>query len=387
MTFIAMLTYWISVAALVYVYVGFSMLIVVLGFVLRRKVKKSPIEPTVSVIVAAYNEERGIGDRIENLLSLDYPRQKLEIIIVSDGSTDRTNEITAGYESKGITLLKLSRRGKIFALREAVSMARGDILVFSDANSYFKPDAVSRLVPNFADKKVGGVCGNQIYIKSENIASDGENLYWRYDKWLKARESDTGSIVSADGAIYAIRRHLFRMPGSTAVTDDFALSTAVIEQGYRLVFEKEAIAYEKTAPQVKDEFGRKVRIINRGIRGVILRKKLLNPFRYGIYSLILFSHKFFRRLVPFFLIALFLANLVLLHSGVYFLSTGLAQIAFYTLAFTGLVLQNTRLRKFKLIYIPFHFCLLNAAAFVAVMKILHGERIEFWQPKRQPVEA
>ncbi|OGC01892.1 hypothetical protein A2V82_07175, partial [candidate division KSB1 bacterium RBG_16_48_16] len=291
------------------------------------------------------------------------------------------------YESKGIKLLMLSRRGKIFALKEAVPTAKGDILVFSDANSYFSPDAIRKLVPNFADKKVGGVCGNQIYIKNENITSNGENLYWMYDKWLKTRESDTGSIVSADGAIYAIRRHLFKMPGATAVTDDFAISTAVIEQGYRLVYEKEAIAYEKTAPQVKDEFGRKVRIINRGLRGVILRKKLLNPFRYGIYSLILFSHKFFRRLVPFFLIPLFLANLVILHSGAFFLCTGLAQIGFYTLALAGFVLRDTRLRKFKIIYIPFHFCLLNAAAFVAIIRILRGEKIEFWQPKRQPAEA
>lgn len=377
--------FWASVGIIVYSYVGFSIILIIWGTLRRRRVHKQQITPSMSLIIAAYNEEQGIAQKIENSLALDYPKQLLEIIIASDGSDDRTNEIVRQYEPQGVKLLSFPRRGKIFALRDAVAVAKGEILVFSDANTEYHPCALRKLAENFADPTVGGVCGNQQHKKHQtrDNASEGEGLYWRYDKWLKHSETRTGSIVSADGAIYAIRRELFQMPASTAVTDDFAISTAVIEQGYRLVFDAEALVYEDPMPSAEKEFRRKVRIMNRGLRGVILRRKLLNPFRYGFYSLTLFSHKVLRRLVPFFLITLLLSSLLLMNHSPFYLSAAILQIAFYSWAGISYFLRSTSVGRHKIFYIPFFYCLANAAAFVAILQLLAGKRIEFWNPQRQ----
>jgi cellulose synthase/poly-beta-1,6-N-acetylglucosamine synthase-like glycosyltransferase len=193
----------------------------------------------------------------------------------------------------------------------------------------------------------------------------------------------TGSIVSADGAIYAIRRQLFQMPAFTAVTDDFAISTAVVEQGYRLVYENEALAFEKPMAVAEQEFKRKVRIMNRGLRGILLRKKLLNPFKYGFYSVTLFSHKVLRRLVPFFLIMLFLSGLLLSGQNMFYLGAFLMQVAFYGWVGISYLLRKTSLGRWKIFYIPFFYCLANAAAFVAIINLLSGKQVVLWNPERQ----
>jgi cellulose synthase/poly-beta-1,6-N-acetylglucosamine synthase-like glycosyltransferase len=231
---------------------------------------------------------------------------------------------------------------------------------------------------------VGGVCGNQVYLKAKKAdsTSAGEGMYWSFDKWLKSLESLTGSIVSAHGAIYAIRRKLYQPPASAAVTDDFAISTAVIEQKYRLVFESDAIAYEEPTASAALEFGRKVRIMTRGLRGVLMRRRLLNPFQYGFYALELFSHKVLRRLVPFFLLILFFANWFLIKENRFYFAAAVAQTLFYFLAGAGYFLRGHRAGRLKFFYVPFFYCLANAAAFMAVMRVLSGKRIEFWQPQR-----
>ena len=382
---IALLIFVLSLVALFYAYAGFPLLVIIAGWLRNRQVQSQEIAPKLSIIIAAYNEERGIAKRIENALALDYPPEQLEVIIASDGSTDATDSIAAKYASKNVRLLSLSRRGKIHALNAAVAKANGAILVFSDANTLFEPAAMRMLARNFADPQVGGVCGNQVYIEHKNgdLSSKGESLYWSYDKWLKTMESRTGSIVSADGAIYAIRKELFRMPPETAVTDDFAISTAVIEQGYRLIFESEAIAYEETSAAAKNEFGRKVRIINRGLRGVLMRRKLLNPLHYGFYSVTLFSHKVLRRLVPIFLVTLFASNIFLIPNGIFFLNVLLLQSLFYGLAGCGYSLRKRHWGKTKVFYVPFFYCLANTAALLAILNVLCGKRIELWQPQRQ----
>lgn len=378
-------TFWTAIFLIVYVYLGFPVLVAFFAKFHKSKVKKEAIEPKVSLIIAAWNEERSIAKRLENALALDYPQDKLQIIVASDGSDDQTVNIVKRYHEQNVVILDLLRRGKIFALNDAVAEATGEIIVFSDANSMYDKKAIRMLVQNFADKGVGGVCGNQIYLKKQknfDSTSQGENLYWNFDKWLKQKESETGSIVSADGAIYAIRKHLYLPPASAAVTDDFAISTGVIEQGYRLVFESEALAFEEPMAAATKEFSRKVRIMNRGLRGVILRKKLLNPFRYGFYSLELFSHKVLRRLVPFFLLITFFANLPLGLAESPYLYSALAQVSFYILAGFGYVFRSHRVGKIKFFYIPFFYCLANAAAMTAVIRLLSGKRIELWQPQR-----
>jgi cellulose synthase/poly-beta-1,6-N-acetylglucosamine synthase-like glycosyltransferase len=382
--------FWLSVAMIFYSYIGFFFLLILTGWLRNRKVRKAEITPSVSLIIAAYNEEKSIHKKIENSLEIKYPSDLLEIIITSDGSNDHTEEIVKEYTSKNVKLVSCPRRGKIFALRDAVAQAGGEIIVFSDANTLYHPRSIQKLVPNFADPDVGGVCGNQKHIRhmekiGHDSTSEGETLYWSYDKWLKEIETMTGSIVSADGAIYAIRRKLFQMPAITAVTDDFAISTAVVEQGYRLVFENEALAFEKPMAIAGQEFKRKVRIMNRGLRGVLLRKKLLNPFRYGFYSITLFSHKVLRRIVPFFLILLFIASFFLSGQNMFYLAAFISQVAFYAWVGISYLVRKTSVGRWKIFYIPFFYSLANAAAFVAIINLLSGKQVVLWNPERQGV--
>jgi len=381
---LAWFAFWLSVALIAYSYAGFSLLIILVARLRQRRVRQQPITPRLTLIIPVWNEEKAIAERLENALGLDYPADRREIIVASDGSDDKTEAIVNGYANQGVRLLSFPRRGKIYALKDAVAAATGEILVFSDANSIYKPEALRMLVRNFADPEVGGVCGNQIYLKAKraDATSAGEGMYWSFDKWLKQLESLTGSIVSAHGAIYAIRRALYQPPASAAVTDDFAISTAVIEQGYRLIFESEAIAYEEPTASASLEFGRKVRIMTRGLRGVLLRRRLLNPFRYGFYALELFSHKVLRRLVPIFLLMLFMASWFLSRNDGFYFSAAVAQTVFYILAGAGYLLRGHRLGRLKFFYVPFFYCLANAAALIAVIRLLRGKRVEFWQPQR-----
>ncbi len=383
------LAFWLAIALIVYAYVGFSLLIIIVARLKNRRVQQKPITPHLSLIIPVWNEERAIAERLENALGLDYPAGALEIIVASDGSDDNTEVIVSKYATRGVRLLSFPRRGKIHALKDAVASATGEVLVFSDANSMYKRNALRMLVRNFADPEVGGVCGNQIYLKAKkaDATSQGEGMYWSFDKWLKRMESLTGSVVSAHGAIYAIRRSLYQPPASAAVTDDFAISTAVIEQGHRLVFEGEAIAYEEPTASAALEFGRKVRIMTRGLRGVLLRRRLLNPFRYGFYALALFSHKVLRRLVPVFLLVLLGASFFLSARHNFYLAAAVAQMLFYVLAALGYSLRRHRLGRLKFFYIPFFYCLANAAALIAVIRIIRGKKVERWQPQRHGAVA
>ena len=270
-----------------------------------------------------------IAAKLDNILSMDYPRDRLEVVIASDGSTDGTDAIVERYKEHGVKLLSLPRVGKAAALNAAVNASNGEILVFSDANSMYKTDAIRELVRPFADPKVGGVAGNQIY-KTEisgGSSGDGERAYWNFDRMLKQFQGKSGNTLAATGAIYAIRRPLFR-PIPDGVSDDFVTSTGVIVQGYRLVFAPDAIAYEPVAATNQVEFGRKVRVIIRGWRAFIFMRELLNPFRYGFYAIQLFSHKILRYLVVFPLLMLFLVSPFLWKAGFIYQMATIAQVVF-----------------------------------------------------------
>jgi cellulose synthase/poly-beta-1,6-N-acetylglucosamine synthase-like glycosyltransferase len=381
---LAWVGFWLAAGSLVYAYAGFPTLVGVVGWLRRREVNKKPITPSVSLIIAAYNEEESIGQRLRNALALDYPQEALEIIVASDGSTDRTEAIVEGFANPCVHLLRLPRRGKIPALNAAVAQAQGEILVFSDANSMCDSLALRKLTQNFADAEVGGVVGYTSYFipPDSESSSRGEDLYWNYDSWLKQLESLSGNVVSAHGGLYAIRRGLYIPVSDPAVTDDFAISTAVIEQGRRLVFEREAQSFEMAVPKAGREFQRRTRLMTRGLRALLLRKRLLNPFRYGFYSLALFSHKVLRRLLAVALLIMFASSLALMLSGVLYAFAAAAQAILYSAAGAGYLLRRTRLGHRKCLYIPFFYCMANAAALVAVAKLMRGERIALWQPQR-----
>jgi cellulose synthase/poly-beta-1,6-N-acetylglucosamine synthase-like glycosyltransferase len=383
-----LLLYWLAVALLVYTYFLFPVIVFLRGKLWRHPYKTADITPHVSMIIAAYNEAQSIGDKLDNLLSLDYPRDRLEVIIASDGSDDGTNEIVARYADRNVRLLPLPRQGKAQALNAAVATAGGEILVFSDANSMYAPDAIRALARPFADPEVGGVAGNQRYLPQRDksgASNEGEQSYWNFDRQLKQSQSKAGNAISATGAIYAIRRSLFRTV-PLGVTDDFVTSTSVIAQGFRLVFAPDAVAFEPVAKSSGVEFGRKVRVMTRGLRGVIVMHELLNPFRYGFYAFQLFSHKILRRLmfIPF--IVLLVVNPFLWQQGLFYQMTLLLQIGFYGCAALGALLSGTKIGRLKIFTIPFFVCMVYLAALMATLNILRGHRIDSWKPQRQEVQ-
>ncbi len=379
---IRLLLFWSSVGLIVYTYFVFPLLTVLRGKLRPQPYRSADITPPVSMIIAAYNEAESIGPKLDNILSLDYPKECLEVIIASDGSADGTDEIVRGYGEQGVMLLSLPRQGKAPALNTAVAASTGEILVFSDANSMYAPDAIRALVRPFADPEVGGVAGNQTYLKGEQEGADaGEKSYWSFDRKLKQSQSQAGNTISATGAIYAIRRSLFQSVPD-GVTDDFVTSTRVILQGYRLVFAPDAIAYEPVAKSSGREFGRKVRIITRGLGSVWVNRDLLNPFRYGFYAIQIFSHKVLRRLVVLPLILVLLASLLLWWRGLIYKVAAIAQLLFYGCALVGALFTETRIGRAKLFSIPFFFTLVNLASLKAVLNIIRGHRIDRWETKR-----
>jgi cellulose synthase/poly-beta-1,6-N-acetylglucosamine synthase-like glycosyltransferase len=252
--------FWSAVLLILYTYIGFPLFILLRGLLWGRpdQYDEHTTLPSVSIVISAYNEAKTIAEKLDNILSLEYPREKLEIVIASDGSTDGTNEIVEQYKELGVKFLPLPHHGKSAALNAAVATAKGEILVFSDANSIYKTDAIQKLIRPFADSKVGGVAGNQIYRAdiSGGSSSHGERAYWSFDRILKISQSKSGHTLAATGAIYAIRRSLFQ-PIPDGVSDDFVTSTRVIAQGYRLVFAPDAIAYEPVAATSPSSSGAK----------------------------------------------------------------------------------------------------------------------------------
>jgi cellulose synthase/poly-beta-1,6-N-acetylglucosamine synthase-like glycosyltransferase len=375
--------FWGALGAIVYAYILFPLIVLLRGRLLTRPFTQSDITPRVTIIVAAHNEESSIGEKVRNLLSIDYPPDRLEVIIASDGSDDDTEKIVRQFEGHGVRLLGLPRKGKAFAMNAAVAASSGDILVFSDANSMYTPGAVRALVRPFADPTVGGVAGDQRYLadSSAAITADGERAYWDLDRMLKEAQSQAGNVTSATGAIYAIRRSLFS-PVPEGVTDDFVTSTKVIAQGHRLVFASAAIAFEPVARSGGVEFGRKVRVITRGFQSVLEMRTLLNPFRYGFYAIQLFSHKVMRRLVALPLIVLLVGSLILWNDGLLYGTVALGQLLVYGCAALGLALSGTRFGRTKVLTLPLFFVAVNVAALLAALKLMVGQRVIMWDPQR-----
>ena len=380
--------FWTAVATIVYTYVLFPLIVLLRALLRPRPHEVADVSPSVTMIVAARNEAAGIESKLDNILSLHYPADRLEVVIASDGSDDDTNEIVRRYEGRGVRLLDLSRLGKAPALNAAAAAANGEILVFSDANSLYAPDALAALVRPFADPRVGGVAGDQRYTAERGVdaISAGEQRYWNLDRLLKAAESRAGNVISATGAIYAVRRSLFR-PVPDGVTDDFFISTGVIEQGHRLVFAPEAVAWEPVAATGEIEFGRKVRVITRGLRGVLLRRALLDPRRHGFYAIQLLSHKLFRRLMVFPLaVAALTSPLLWRRGGLYRIAT-IGQAALYTLGGAGILLAGRPLGRWKIFALPAFFCFVNGASLRAVWNVFNRRRIDRWEPRRNPAPS
>jgi len=330
--------FWFCVGLIVYTYLLYPLWMVLWARVSPRRSRfVDGYLPSVSMVVAAYNEEGVIGQKLANCLAIDYPAERLEFLFGSDGSSDATNRVLSEMEVQRVrAFLYRERAGKLKVLNKLVPEAKGDILLFSDANTMYEPDAVRKLVRHFADPSVGGVCGKlRLLNPNQNVGGEGEGLYWQYETMLKQAEGQVYSVIGANGAIYAIRRALFcALPSQTVVMDDFLIPLRVLEQGYRVIYEPEAVATEKTSPNMQGEFRRKVRIAAANFNGIPYILGLLNPWR-GVVALALWSHKIVRWLVPFFAVGAFVTNLSLLEIGDIYLVTFGLQLFVYVAALVG----------------------------------------------------
>ena len=375
--------FWSAVASLAYSYVGFPLLVLVRGRLRPLPHRAADIEPTVSVVICAYNEAATIGRKLETVLEADYPPGRLEILVASDGSTDGTEKVAGMYSDRGVRVLPLPRVGKAAALRSAVDASTGEILVLTDANSLLGRGALRALVRSFADAHVGGVAGNQVYGMDEagQSAARGERAYWDLDRALKVAESRAGNVIAATGSIYAIRRCHFRpIPGG--VTDDFFLSLAVIDDGGRLVFEPSAVAFEEVAESNATEYRRRVRIMTRGLRCLAYYPRLFDPRRHGFYAIELLSHKLLMRVMAVPLAALAVSSASLWQAGRLYRLAALGQVAGYALALLGLGLRNHDRGRSRILSLPAYFLLVQLASLHALSNLVRGRQYDRWRPTR-----
>jgi len=373
--------FWICLAVCVYVYFGYPALLWILSRLRPRPVREGDVTPLVTFVIAAYNEEGVIGEKIENTLALDYPSDRLEVLVVSNGSVDRTNEIVASYTDPRVRLLALPEPGKMRALNEGAAAARGEILVFTDADFLLDTHTLRLMASKFADPEVGGVCGSRnTTIRREGDATGaGEGLYARWDKWQKTLESKIGSVFAADGLLYAIRKELYVPMASMHGADDISISVQIPLQGYRLVFEPNATAFERAGVQAEQEFGRRIRVTNHSVRALLSLRSHL--FRHGFYSLELLSHKLVRHMVPFFLIPLFATSAVLATRAPFYALVFAGQAAVYALAIAGWMLRRRPIGRAKPLFVPYYFCFVNAAAFFGLLSIAYGRKQTAWVPR------
>jgi len=335
--------------------------------------------PTVSVIIPFHNEERWVGPKLENTLSWNYPSDLLQIIAVSDGSTDETAAILRRYESRVTVVAYPDRQGKPTALNRGSTHATGDILMFSDANVLVDPVAARIMLGHYADPQVGGVSGNVALQPEGSHEPLGESLYMKYERWLYEQESRAGTMVGADGALFSIRRECFTPLSADTIADDFEIALTVVEGGHCIRYEPRARAVEIVLADVKAEFRRKVRMIAGGYQALWRHRSLLHPFRRPAVALQLASHKMLRWLVPVFLMAALGASLAAPRSP-WLIGAIIAQAAFYGLAACGWL--SRRLRRWLPVYVPYYFCAVNLAAAVGFWRYLRGRQPITWQKAR-----
>ena len=378
----AQITFWLSAAALLYTYAGYPLLLFLISSLRPRPVERNEFLPTVTLIITAYNEERHLSEKLENTLALDYPAELLEIIVASDCSSDRTDDIAREFKNRGVKLVRQRERlGKTAAQNSAVEQARGEIILFSDATSSYQRDVVRMLMPSFADPGVGCVAGRLVYVDpAESHVGKGARSYWSYEVFLKKHESRAGSLIGASGCLYAVRRSAY-VPLYHEACSDFIIATKMVEQGLRAVYEPLAVCTEETNRQSGREMNMRVRIIAQTFTDLWRHRTMMNPLRRGFYALQLLSHKVMRYFVPFFLIALLAASAILARGSLSFQLLLVLQLAGYGAGVLAWLLDRAGVRS-RLLVLPQYFLLANIASLIAFYKFLRGERYARWEPIR-----
>ena len=374
--------FWAACTMLIYVYVLFPLLIRLLASRFGTALSEADLSLSVSIIVTAYNEEKGILEKLDNLLALDYPSDLVDIIVASDASSDATDQLVRDCGSKRVQLLRIEgRKGKTSCQNAAAASAQGEILVFTDATTRLDAAALRALVRRFDSADVGCVAGRLMYVsKTESVTGRGGEAYWDYEIKLRMAESALGSLIGVSGCLYAVRRTAYREinPG---LISDFVISMKMREQALRTVLAANAVCFEETLNRGSQEMSMRVRVAIRSINALICERRFLNPWRYGLYALQLWSHKLLRYASPFLWLIALGTNLALAVKHPLYAVLLVCQIAIILAGTVGFALQS-RLENLGILSKPYYFLLTNIASFLAALRYARGERMVTWKPLR-----
>ena len=382
--------FWISFFIIFYAFIGYGILLYFI-IKIKRAIKGKPTPPaadnlpTCTLIVAAYNEEIFIAEKIKNSLELDYPEGKLKLIFITDGSSDGTADIVAKYPGI-IHMHSVERKGKMAAVHRAIDTVTTDVMVFTDANTFLNKNAIINICRHYADAKVGAVAGEKrVLITEKSDATAGEGFYWKYESKLKIWDSELYSVVGAAGELFSVRTDLYEHVPPTAIIDDFMISMLIAKKGYRIIYEPEAYAMETASEDVKEELKRKIRIAAGGLQSIIWLKSLFNPFPLPVLSFQYISHRVLRwTVVPFLMILLVALNIAIVHAygGAIYQLFLAGQVAFYGMSLFGWMLEARQV-KVKIFFIPYYFCMMNYAVILGIFRYLAGKQSAVWDKAKR----
>ena len=384
------LAFWLALIIIFYTYLGYGILLIVI-IKIKRLLRSSERPkfnfeelPTATLIIACYNEADLLDEKVKNTLSLRYPKDRLEIFFVTDGSDDNSAELLEKYN--GIQVFhKNKRAGKIAAVNRVIDHVKTPIVAFCDANTYLNEDAMVNLVRHYKDDKVGAVAGEKTIYQGdkENAASSGEGAYWKYESALKKMDSELCTVVGAAGELFSVRTKLYEKVDHSIIIEDFYLSMRIVERGYRTVYEPEAFAMETGSVSVKEEEKRKVRIAAGGIQSVVKLAGLLNPFKYGVVTFQYVSHRVLRwTLTPLLLPLVLVVNIMLFNVHAIYEILLCGQISFYVLSLIGYLLKGRKIR-FKSIFIPYYFSFMNWAVYRGFLRYIGGKQSAVWEKAKR----
>jgi len=383
--------FWISIFLIVYTFVGYGFVLFILvkikGLFTKPFVFKAEYPlPTVTVMVAAYNEEDIIEEKIENTLLLNYPKDKIQLIFITDGSSDRTQEIISGFTE--VTLLHEDvRAGKMAAIKRAIPYINGEITVFTDANTFLNTEAINELVKHYQNPRVGAVAGEKRILVEEaaDASSAGEGFYWKYESKLKKWDYALYSNVGAAGELFSIRTALYQPVESDTIIDDHMIAMRIAEKGSIIAYEPNAYAMETASADVKEELKRKIRIAAGGIQSILRLKKAANPFRNPVFTFQYISHRVLRwTITPFLLILVFILNTVIAvqTQSLFYQVFFVLQLGFYLLSVTGLYFERRNIRV-KALFIPYYFCVMNYAVLAGIIRYYKKNQSAAWEKSKR----
>ena len=384
--------FFVALFIVFYAYVGYGILLFFLIRIKRLFSKgktneySDNFEPDVTYMVAAFNEEDWIGEKIKNSFAFDYPKSKIKFFFVTDGSDDSTPQVVENYPTPPGVDLQLfhqpERRGKIAAVERVMKYVKTPIVIYSDANTFVNDQAIKNIVRHYADEKVGAVAGEKrISLQETGAANEaGEGIYWKYESTLKKWDSELHSVVGAAGELFSVRTNLFEPVSSDTIIEDFVMTMGIANKGYKVVYEPQAFAAETASASVKEELKRKIRIAAGGIQAIVRLAPMLIPFKNPILTFQYISHRVLRwTLAPLALPILLVVNILLAMKGIWLFQVFLAlQISFYVFALIGYILEKKQL-KFKAFFVPYYFCIMNYAMYRGFFRFLGGKQSVLWE--------